>query len=128
MTSPKEIPVSVFKAKCLAIVEVVSSSKVPVTETKRGKPIAKLLSVNEEVVDLKGSVRFKSDEDLFSTGKVWEAEGCQHTEKPASRGYTLRCLYNCADCLVAAERRPTNEARLIDSKAFELGEGNGSIG
>jgi prevent-host-death family protein len=38
----KEIAISEFKAKCLAIVEEVQKTKVPVRITKFGKPVAEL--------------------------------------------------------------------------------------
>jgi prevent-host-death family protein len=38
----KEIAISEFKAKCLAIVDEVQKTKVPVRITKFGKPVAEL--------------------------------------------------------------------------------------
>lgn len=38
----------VFKAKCLAVMDEVQAKREPVTITKHGKPVAKLVPVEEE--------------------------------------------------------------------------------
>jgi prevent-host-death family protein len=54
-----------FKARCLQVMEQVSSTRTPVVITKRGKPIAKLVPVDEfrsEVFDsLKGKIEILGD-------------------------------------------------------------------
>ena len=77
MSEPmRKVAVSEFKARCLALVEDVSRSRVPILVTKRGKPVAKLVPVEKvEPVSLLGSVRYKKEEDLLAPVKLrWEAE------------------------------------------------------
>lgn len=54
-----------FKARCLQVMEQVSSTRTPVVITKRGKPIAKLAPVDEfrsKVFDsLKGKIEILGD-------------------------------------------------------------------
>jgi prevent-host-death family protein len=42
-----DIPAGQFKAKCLQIMDQVARSRQPVTITKRGKPVAKLVPADE---------------------------------------------------------------------------------
>ena len=42
------IAAGVFKAKCLAIMDEVQSKREPVTITKNGKPVARLVPIEEE--------------------------------------------------------------------------------
>jgi prevent-host-death family protein len=44
---PKTITASDFKARCGQVIEEVSAGKGPVVITKRGKPVARLVSVEE---------------------------------------------------------------------------------
>jgi prevent-host-death family protein len=44
----KKIAAGVFKAKCLAIMDEVQSKRETVVITKRGKPIAKLVPVDQK--------------------------------------------------------------------------------
>jgi prevent-host-death family protein len=58
MTSkPLEIPAGEFKARCLKLMDEVRASRRPVVITKRGKPVAKLVPVEEEVPSLYGRLR-----------------------------------------------------------------------
>jgi prevent-host-death family protein len=43
-----------FKANCLRLMDEVAQQRRPITITKRGKPIAKLVPVDEEPIDLFG--------------------------------------------------------------------------
>ncbi|MGA2903209.1 MAG: type II toxin-antitoxin system prevent-host-death family antitoxin [Candidatus Korobacteraceae bacterium] len=65
---PREIAAGEFKAKCLAIIDEVSESGQEVIITKRGKPTAKLVPIEEASVDslfgrLKGIVEIVGDPD-----------------------------------------------------------------
>lgn len=42
-----DIPAGQFKAKCLQIMDQVARSRQPVTITKRGKPVAKIVPADE---------------------------------------------------------------------------------
>lgn len=77
MPKPIEIPASDFKARCLQILDDVASSGHPVTVTKRGKPVARLLPIQTEAPPLRGSwegkVRIHGDIVNFDTSDEWEA-------------------------------------------------------
>lgn len=73
----REIPAGVFKANCLRIMDEVAKSRSSVIVTKRGKPIAKLVPVDENRIDpfgcMAGTGRITGDiinpiEDLGWTG------------------------------------------------------------
>ncbi len=70
------IPASLFKAKCLAILDDVAKTGLPVIVTKRGKPVAKLVSLTEnERPDLLGSVQYEREEDLLApVDESWNAD------------------------------------------------------
>ena len=66
----RTIPASQFKAKCLALLDEVAESGQPLVVTKRGKPVARVVPV-EEPRSLIGSVKFLiSDEELIKP--LWE--------------------------------------------------------
>ena len=73
----KSIPASQFKARCLAILDEVKETKIPLIVTKRGKPVVKLVPVDggEDQVSLLGSVSYKSESDLIDpVSEAWEAD------------------------------------------------------
>ncbi len=74
--SAKKISASQFKAKCLALLDDVSKTRLSLIVTKRGKPIAKLVPIDQsEPPDLLGSVKYKKEDDLLSpVDEVWEAD------------------------------------------------------
>ena len=62
-----EIPISEFKAKCLAILEQVRKSREPIRITRHGKPVAEVVPTNA-VVDraawlksIQGTATIKGD-------------------------------------------------------------------
>lgn len=64
--SEKTMSASEFKAKCLAVLDDVATTGRTVVVTKRGKPVARVLPV-EEPKSLRGSVRYLvSDEELMA--------------------------------------------------------------
>jgi prevent-host-death family protein len=50
----RQIPAAAFKANCLRLMDEVAKRRVPIVITKRGKPVAKLVPVDEEPIDLFG--------------------------------------------------------------------------
>jgi len=68
------LPVSKFKATCLAVVEEVARSKKPVIITKRGKPIAELIpyEAEGEPIPLKDTVAFMGDLISPVSREDWE--------------------------------------------------------
>lgn len=72
----QRISASQFKARCLALLDEVAATGLPLVVTKRGKPVAKLVSVDEPgPVDLRGSVGYEREEDLLSpVDEIWESD------------------------------------------------------
>ncbi len=50
----KTIPASIFRANCLAILNEVKASRMPIVITKRGRPLAKLVPINTLADDIFG--------------------------------------------------------------------------
>jgi prevent-host-death family protein len=50
----KHVPAANFKAECLRLLDEVASTRRPIIVTKRGKPVAKLVPVEAEPLDLFG--------------------------------------------------------------------------
>ncbi len=69
-----EISASQFKARCLALLDQVAESGGELVVTKRGRPVARVIAV-EEGASLEGSVTYNvSDDDLVAPIDVdWEA-------------------------------------------------------
>jgi prevent-host-death family protein len=55
----KKIAAGSFKVHCLAVMDEVQSKRETVVITKRGKPVAKLVPVEEQTDDLFGFLRGK---------------------------------------------------------------------
>ncbi|HZU91851.1 MAG TPA: type II toxin-antitoxin system Phd/YefM family antitoxin [Stellaceae bacterium] len=71
------IPAAEFKAKCLRLLDEVAHRRTPIVVTKRGKPVAKLVPIEEEPIDLFGYMAgtAKICGDIVEpTGEVWEAD------------------------------------------------------
>lgn len=66
---------STFKARCLAVLDEVARSRDTVLVTKHGKPVARLVPVDDETAPTHGSVTLLADDDelYFSTGERWDA-------------------------------------------------------
>jgi prevent-host-death family protein len=60
--SNKIIPAGKFKAQCLALLDKVSETGESIVITKRGKPVARVVPIQQEnKVSLLGSVRVRGD-------------------------------------------------------------------
>ena len=72
----KEIPVSRFKAQCLAWVDEVTETHTPIVITKRGKPVVKLVPLDDAAPpSLLGSVSYAAEDDLLvPVEDSWEAD------------------------------------------------------
>jgi prevent-host-death family protein len=73
----KYVAATEFKANCLRLMDEVAQQRRPIIITKRGKPVAKLVPIEEEAIDLfgrmAGSIKICGDiinpiEDLGWTG------------------------------------------------------------
>jgi prevent-host-death family protein len=56
----KKMAAGVFKTNCLAVMDEVQAKRVTVVITKRGKPVAKLVPVNDEKDDIFGFLAGKA--------------------------------------------------------------------
>ena len=74
-----EIPAGQFKALCLQLMEQVRTTRRPIVITKRGKPVARLLPMDEAPAGreifgcMKGTVAIQGD-IVGPTGEEWHAE------------------------------------------------------
>lgn len=71
----KQMAASKFKAECLSVLDEVSEYGEEVVVTKRGKPVARLLPI-EEPSSLLGGVKQLVDDETLSEplGIAWHAE------------------------------------------------------
>jgi prevent-host-death family protein len=74
----RKIAAGVFKARCLALMEDVRSTREPLIITKHGKPVAKLVPVEDKKDDfigrLKGVMKIVGDiESPVAPLEDWEA-------------------------------------------------------
>lgn len=69
------VQASVFKARCLAILDEVADSHNTFIVTKNGRPVAKLVPLDAPATTL-GTVTLlaDADADYFSTNEQWNAE------------------------------------------------------
>lgn len=70
----RTISAAEFKARCLAILDEVGATKETVVVTKRGKPVARVVAVEEHgrPRPLRGSVRYTGD-IVAPIGEPWDA-------------------------------------------------------
>jgi prevent-host-death family protein len=75
--APPVMSASVFKARCLELMDLVAAGRGEVVITKRGEPVAKLVPVTARAPDiigyLKGTVTYHGD-IVAPTGERWNAE------------------------------------------------------
>jgi prevent-host-death family protein len=73
----REIAAGEFKAKCLHLLDEVQQSRTELVITKRGKPVARLMPVEEEMPQIfgrmKGTGKILGD-IIGPTGEKWEAD------------------------------------------------------
>jgi prevent-host-death family protein len=70
----RTIPAGQFKSHCLAILDQVSGNRESVIVTKRGRPVAQLVPLEEHRhKSLLGSVRQRGN-IVEGLGEVWESE------------------------------------------------------
>jgi prevent-host-death family protein len=66
-----------FKAKCLHLLDEVQQKRMEIVITKRGRPVARLVPVEEEFPSvfgrMKGSITILGD-IVAPTGEIWEAD------------------------------------------------------
>lgn len=71
----KKIAAGEFKARCLTLMEDVRSTREPLIITKRGKPVAKLVPVDDDKDDFIGRLEgvFRVVGDIESPIDGWES-------------------------------------------------------
>jgi prevent-host-death family protein len=71
----RSVPAGEFKNRCLKLMEQVHKDGIPITVTKRGKPLVRVAPIRSERrrTGLKGTIVYEA-KDIFSTGESWEAE------------------------------------------------------
>jgi prevent-host-death family protein len=71
------LPASKFKAQCLKLMDEVRDRRCEIVITKRGKPVAKLVPVEDKQPDIfgymKGTITIHGD-IVGPTGEVWDAD------------------------------------------------------
>lgn len=87
---PMEITAAEFKARCLKLMDQVQATQEPITVTKRGRPVARLVPIEPDEVPplfgcLKGSVT--ANDDLTAPIDLdWDAQADPDIEHPGSPG------------------------------------------
>jgi prevent-host-death family protein len=71
----RQVNAARFKAECLALLDDVAATGQTIIVTKRGKPVARVVPV-EEPPSLRGSVTYLVDDDelIAPLGEAWDAE------------------------------------------------------
>ncbi len=76
-TTEVEIPAGEFKARCLKLMDQVRATRRPIVITKRGKPVARLVPMEEELPSIfgrmRGTVTIHGD-IVGPTGEEWHAQ------------------------------------------------------
>ena len=86
MEATVDIPAGEFKARCLKLMDEVQATQIPITVTKRGRPVARLVPIELAEVPplfgcLKGSVT--ASDDLIAPIDIdWDA-AADHPGSPA---------------------------------------------
>jgi prevent-host-death family protein len=74
----REVTASAFRQRCLSLLDQVERTKVRIVITKRGRPVARLVPVDDAEIRAPtlGTVRLLADDDAyFSTDESWSADG-----------------------------------------------------
>jgi prevent-host-death family protein len=68
---------SKFKEQCLSVLDQVARTKVPVTVTKHGRAVARVVPMEERAhrsTDRSVTLLAEEDELYFATAELWEAD------------------------------------------------------
>jgi prevent-host-death family protein len=74
--SIRTIPAGKFKAECLQLMDYVKEKHISLVITKHGVPVAKIVPIEEEPINLFGILRgnLKIKGNIISTNEEWNAE------------------------------------------------------
>lgn len=70
----RTVPAGVFKNSCLKLIDEVHRDGIPVTVTKRGKPLVRIVPVSTAPIRKLLGTLVHQDPDIFSTGEIFEAD------------------------------------------------------
>jgi prevent-host-death family protein len=73
-----KLPAGEFKAKCLKVIDEVQRLRIPIIITKRGKPVAKLVPLDDHAESFVGSMKGTMEivGDIVAPIDVtWKADG-----------------------------------------------------
>ena len=73
----QQIAAGEFKSKCLHILDEVQQSRRPIVITKRGKPVARLVPIDEKPATVFGRMRGTGKilgDIVGPTGEIWDAD------------------------------------------------------
>jgi prevent-host-death family protein len=75
MVNKRHVPAGEFKAKCLALLDDVALTGIPLVVTKRGRPVAEVVPIDPPK-SLAGSVEILVSEDelIAPIDERWDAE------------------------------------------------------
>jgi len=74
MKARRTIAAGKFKAECLALLDEVEETRQPLVVTKRGRPVAKIVPMdNDEPISMLGSVKYHGD-IVEAIGEPWDAD------------------------------------------------------
>ena len=74
--SEPTVPASVFKARCLALLDEVATTHRSLVITKHGVPVARLVPIETEAVGTQSVTLLADDDsDYFTVGDEWDALG-----------------------------------------------------
>lgn len=71
----RSVPAGEFKNSCLKLMDQVHKEGIPITVTKRGKPVVRIVPIRGEGkrLTLRGTLAYEA-KDIFATGETWEAD------------------------------------------------------
>lgn len=74
-TKSREVPAGQFKTHCLALLDEVRDTREEIIVTKRGKPVARIVPI-EEVAwkGLAGTVLWEADDIITPLDDEWDAD------------------------------------------------------
>ena len=72
----QKVAAGLFKAQCLGLLDEVEQQRKEIIITKRGRPVARLVPVDEKPLTIFGRMKGTGEilGDIFSTGEIWEAD------------------------------------------------------
>ena len=101
------VPAGEFKAKCLQILDEVNRSKEPVTVTKRGKPVARIISIPQRKSafgSMAGTVLME-DDIVGPIDEPWDADRCCLRSRSPVPGWPGSPHGDPADRVIVASAR-----------------------